>query len=90
MAGRDTDDTDGRLGRGSETGSGNEAHRGPGESGQAEGANYAKRVFPEDNQPDPNHPRSSSDTVATGDSRRHDEKDEVERIDSTSSRPDRV
>jgi hypothetical protein len=33
------------AGRGSETGSGNEAHRAPGESGQAEGAGYEDAVM---------------------------------------------
>jgi hypothetical protein len=47
MAGRDNDDIDDKLGgRGSETGSGNDAHRSPGESGQAEGAGYAQRLYP--------------------------------------------
>jgi hypothetical protein len=46
-------------GRGSEAGSGNEAHRAPGEGGQAEGQGYAERAYG-DVQPDPNHPRSRS------------------------------
>jgi hypothetical protein len=59
MAGRDNDDIDDKLGgRGSETGSGNDAHRSPGESGQAEGAGYAQRLYPD---PDPDHPRSESE-----------------------------
>lgn len=33
------------AGRGSEAGSGNEAHRAPGESGQAEGAGYEQPVI---------------------------------------------
>ena len=33
------------AGRGSETGSGNEAHRAPGESGQAEGASYEHPII---------------------------------------------
>ena len=43
--------------QGSEAGSGNEAHRAPGESGQAEGVGYAERAFA-DVQPDPDRPRS--------------------------------
>ena len=52
-------DSKSTLGRGSEAGSGNEAHRAPGEAGQAEGEGYAERAFA-DVQPDPNHPRSRS------------------------------
>jgi hypothetical protein len=78
MAGRDNDDIDDKYGgRGSETGSGNDAHRSPGESGQAEGAGYARRLFPE---PDPDHPRSESEGTATGASRRRGPEDEIERL----------
>ena len=81
MAGRDTDDIDDKLGgRGSETGSGNDAHWAPGESGQAEGADYARRLFPQNGQRDPDHPRSSSEGTATGASRRRGPEDEIERL----------
>lgn len=81
MAARDNDDIDNKYGgRGSETGSGNDAHRSPGESGQAEGAGYARRLFPEDPQPDPDHPRSESSGNNMSESRRRGPEDEIERL----------
>ena len=47
-----------------EAGSGNEAHRAPGESGEAEGESRGDRAF-RDAQPDPVRPRSRSQGVGT-------------------------
>jgi hypothetical protein len=52
------------FGRGSEAGSGNEAHRAPGESGEAEGQSRGDRAF-RDAQADPSHPRSRSQEPGT-------------------------
>jgi hypothetical protein len=55
------------AGLGSETGSGNEAHRAPGESGQAEGADVPERPY-EEFQPDAPrpypHPKSPDEEAA--------------------------
>lgn len=55
------------AGQGSETGSGNEAHRAPGESGTAEGADRAERPFrdfrPDTPRPYP-HPKSPDEEAA--------------------------
>jgi hypothetical protein len=58
MTGRDNDDIDDKYGgRGSETGSGNDAHRSPGESGQAEGAGYSRTPTRTTLAPSPKGPR---------------------------------
>ncbi|MEK0082552.1 hypothetical protein [Benzoatithermus flavus] len=65
------------AGQGSEAGAGNEAHRGPGESGQAEGAFVPERPY-EDFQPDVPRPYphpETPDEEAAGSQR-----DKVERI----------
>lgn len=55
------------AGRGSESGSGNEAHRAPGESGNAEGADHPEQPFrdyrPDTARPYP-HPKSPDEEAA--------------------------
>lgn len=68
------------AGLGSETGSGNEAHPAPGESGTAEGADRASPTTPANLPPNPDHPRSDPGQRAPEASRRRGPEDEIERI----------
>ena len=65
------------AGRGSETGSGNEAHRAPGESGNAEGANVPLEPYrdyqPEVPRPYP-HPEKPEDEAGGR------QRDQVDRV----------